>query len=77
MDRGLDVVRAAVGYREALGAGMVYDLTTDSLPVSAFLPPKAKAGGGGAEEEEAEEEDDPLTNATEAVMSALQVRGGG
>ena len=40
MDRGLDLVRAAVLQREAAGPGGVYDLSTDSQPLSTFLPPK-------------------------------------
>ena len=81
IDRALDLVRAAVMYREQLGAGqMVYDATTDTLPLSAFTanivaaaaaPTADAAGGGDAIVAEVDEEDNPVVAATESVIAAL------
>jgi len=80
IDRALDLVRAAVMYREQLGAGqMVYDATTDTLPLSAFTanivaaaaPTADAAGAGDAIVAEVDEEDNPVVAATESVIAAL------
>jgi hypothetical protein len=80
IDRALDLVRAAVMYREQLGAGqMVYDATTDTLPLSAFTanivaaaaPTADAAGSGDAIVAEVDEEDNPVVAATESVIAAL------
>lgn len=64
MDRGLDIVRAAVIQREAAGPAGVYDLSTDSLPLSSFLPPKApkapKAASAGADPSDPEQKEEDM-----------------
>ena len=84
IDRALDLVRAAVMHREQLGAGqMIYDATTDTLPLSAFTasiapaPAAPAAASDGAVSAgdvivaDEEEEDNPVVAATESVIAAL------
>ena len=83
IDRALDLVRAAVMHREQLGAGqMIYDATTDTLPLSAFTASIAPAPAAPAAAADGavsagdvivadEEEDNPVVAATESVIAAL------